>query len=89
MNLRFQKFDDRKFHISVRLVGIYVAKVNVFCFCFLYVDVCVCGYPPCPSGYDAWLRSVSSQVRVSAGSPSGLARSLYKCAALWGTANCN
>ena len=29
--------------------------------------------PPWPSGYDAWLPSVSSQVRVSAGSPSGLA----------------
>ena len=40
--------------------------------------------PPWPSGYDAsWLPSVSSQVRVSAGSPSGLAWSLYKCAALW------
>ena len=38
--------------------------------------------PPWPSGYDAWLPSVSSQVRVSAGSPSGLACSLYKCAAL-------
>ena len=41
--------------------------------------------PPWPSGYDAWLPSVSSQVRVSAGSPSGLAWSLYKCAALWRT----
>ena len=39
--------------------------------------------PPWPSGYDAWLPSVSSQVRVSAGSPSGLAWSLYKCSALW------
>ena len=29
--------------------------------------------PPWPSGYDAWLPSLSSQVRVSAGSPSGLA----------------
>ena len=42
--------------------------------------------PPWPSGYDAWLPSVSLQVRVSAGSPSGLAWSLYKCAALWRTA---
>ena len=38
--------------------------------------------PPWPSGYDAWLPSVSSQVRVSAGSPSGLAWSLYKFAVL-------
>ena len=29
--------------------------------------------PPWPSGYDAWLPSVSSQVRVSAESQSGLA----------------
>ena len=42
--------------------------------------------PPWPSGYDAWLPSVSSQVRVSAGSPSGLAWSLYRCAALCRTA---
>ena len=28
--------------------------------------------PPWPSGYDAWLPSVSSQVRVSAGSPSNI-----------------
>ena len=41
--------------------------------------------PPWPSGYDAWLPSVSSQVRVSAGSPSGLTWSLHKCAALWRT----
>ena len=41
--------------------------------------------PPWPSGYDAWLPSVSSQVRVSAGSSSGLAWLLYKCAALLGT----
>ena len=41
---------------------------------------------PWPSGYDAWLPSMSLQVRVSAGSPSGLAWSLYKCAALWKTA---
>ena len=41
------------------------------------------GDPPWSSGYDAWLSSVSSQVRVSAGSPSRLAWSLYKCAALW------
>ena len=34
-------------------------------------------------GYDAWLHKESLQVRVSAGSPSGLAWSLYKCAALW------
>ena len=39
--------------------------------------------PPWPSGYDAWLPSLSSQVRVSAGSPSGLDWSLYKCSALW------
>ena len=36
-----------------------------------------------PSGHDAWLPSVSSQVRVSAGSSSRLAWSLYKGAALW------
>ena len=55
--------------------------------------MCFCGWlqvsvrdPPWPSGYDAWLPSVSSQVRVSAGSPRGLAWSLYKCAALWRTA---
>ena len=36
-------------------------------------------------GYDAWLPSVSSQVRVSTGSSSGLAWSLYTRAALWGT----
>ena len=40
---------------------------------------------PWPSGYDAWFPSLSSQVRVSAGSPSGLAWSLYKCVALWRT----
>ena len=40
------------------------------------------GDPPWPSDYDAWLPSLSSQVRVSAGSQSGLAWSLYKCAAL-------
>ena len=54
----------------------------------MYVFVCViqaeCSRdPPWPSGYDAWLPSVSSQVRVSTGSPSGLAWSLYKCSALW------
>ena len=38
--------------------------------------------PPWPSGYDASLPSVSLQVRVSAGSPSGLAWSIYKCAVL-------
>ena len=42
--------------------------------------------PPWPSGYNAWLPSVSLQVRVSAGSPSGLVWSLYKCGALWRTA---
>ena len=31
-----------------------------------------------PSGYDTWLPRVSLQVRVSAGSPSWLAWSLYK-----------
>ena len=41
------------------------------------------GDPPWPSGYDAWFPSVNSQVRVSDGYPSGLAWSLYKCAALW------
>ena len=41
--------------------------------------------PPWPSGYDAWLPSVSSQVRVSAGSLNGLAWSLYKCEVLWRT----
>ena len=41
------------------------------------------GDPLWPSGYDAWLPSVCSQIRVSAGSPSGLAWSLYKCAAWW------
>ena len=39
--------------------------------------------PAWTSDYDAWLPSVSLQVRVSAGSLSGLAWSLYKCAALW------
>ena len=39
--------------------------------------------PPWPSGNDAWLPNVSSQVRVSAASPNGLAWSLYKCSALW------
>ena len=38
---------------------------------------------PWPSGFDAWLPSVNSQVRVSAASPSGLAWSLYKCVASW------
>ena len=33
--------------------------------------------PPWPNGYDALLPSVSSQVRVSAGSPSGLASGRY------------
>ena len=42
--------------------------------------------PPWSSGYDAWLPSVYSQVRVFAGSPSCLAWSLYTCAALWTTA---
>ena len=42
-------------------------------------------YITLPSGYDAWLPRVSSQVRVSAGSSRGLAWSLYKCAALWRT----
>ena len=36
-----------------------------------------------PSGYDAWLPSVSSQVRVSARSRSWLTWLLYKCVALW------
>ena len=36
-----------------------------------------------PSGYDAWLASVSSQVRVSPGSLNRLTWSLYKCAAFW------
>ena len=40
---------------------------------------------PWPRDYDAWLPSVSLQVRVSAGSSSGLAWSLYKCAVLWQT----
>ena len=39
---------------------------------------------PCRSGHDAWLPSLRPQVRVSAGSLSGLAWSSYKCAALWG-----
>ena len=43
--------------------------------------------PQWPSGYYAWLPSVSSQVRVSTGSSSVLAWSLYKCAALWRTAS--
>ena len=38
--------------------------------------------PTWPSGYNAWLPSVSSQVRVSAGSPSGFTWSLYKCVVL-------
>ena len=37
---------------------------------------------PWPCGYDTWLQSISLQVRVSAGSPRGLAWSLYKCAVL-------
>ena len=41
--------------------------------------------PPWPSGYDAWLPSVRSQVRVSVGSLSGLAWSLYKRVAFWRT----
>ena len=36
-----------------------------------------------PSDYNAWLPSARSQVRMSIRSPSGLAWSLYKCAALW------
>ena len=44
--------------------------------------------PPWPSGYDAWLPSVSSQVRVSAGSPGVLAWLLYKCSALWRAVYC-
>ena len=40
--------------------------------------------PTWPSGYNAWLPSVSWQVRVSAGSLSGLAWALYKCAVLLG-----
>ena len=39
------------------------------------------GDPPWRSDYA--VPGVSSQVRVSAGPPSGLAWSLYKCAALW------
>ena len=42
-----------------------------------------CIYPPLPSSYDVCLPSVITQVQVSAGYPSGLAWSLYKCAALW------
>ena len=43
------------------------------------------GDPPWPSGYDAWLPSVTLQVRVSAGSLfiSELTWSLYKCVVLW------
>ena len=41
------------------------------------------GDPLWPSGYNAWLPSMRSQVSVSAGSPNGLAWSLYKCSALW------
>ena len=48
----------------------------------MYVCISLLGWP---SGYDAWLPSVSSRVRVSAGSLSGLAWSLYTCAALWRT----
>ena len=46
------------------------------------VFITTVGNPPWPSGYDACLPGVSSQVRVSAGSPSGLAWSLYKCVAV-------
>ena len=45
--------------------------------------------PPWPSGVNAWLPSMSSQVRVSTGSPSGLALPLYKCAALCLLSFCN
>ena len=41
------------------------------------------GYAPWPSGYDAWLPSVSLPIKVSAGSPIGLTWLLYKCVALW------
>ena len=41
------------------------------------------GPPSRPSGNDAWLPSMRLQVRVSSGSASRLAWSLYKCAALW------
>ena len=40
------------------------------------------GDPLWPSGYDGWLSSFSLLVQVSAGSSSGLAWPLYKCAAL-------
>ena len=40
-------------------------------------------WPRPASDYNALLPSVSSKVKVSAGSPSGLPWSLYKCAALW------
>ena len=39
--------------------------------------------PPCPSGCDAWLPSVSLQVPFSAGSPCEVAWSLFMSAALW------
>ena len=41
------------------------------------------GDPFRPSGYDACLPSMSSQVLNADGSPIGLAWLLYKCAALW------
>ena len=35
------------------------------------------------SRYDTWLPSVSSQIKISAGSPNGLPWSLYECSVLW------
>ena len=43
----------------------------------------VARHPPWPSGYDAWLRSVRSKVRFSAGPHYKLIWSLYKCVELW------
>ena len=57
---------------------------------FLLCCLCCWNLPPNPLGdpvetrtCEVRLPSVISQVRVPAGSPSGLAWSLYKCSALW------
>ena len=73
----------------MRMVKLSVGKTNPLsnrtCKFFndivkLVVDVSLS--PQQPSGDDAWLPSLRSQVRDSAGSPSELTWSLYKCVAL-------
>ena len=41
----------------------------IYIYIYIYVGVCVCVDPLWPSGYDIWLPTVSSQVRISARSP--------------------